>query len=126
MKDWTELVDEACAVLRLQDAEGFAPMIHWLLASKASPPNGIPPQEVSIMCLSPETIRLAYRYMAIVDRYETPGGYAESGYTPYEQELIRTKAHNELIRALSADGVDVRQRISTTELAGRIVSWLRD
>lgn len=76
------------------------------------------------MSLSAAAIRLAHRYMNIVNKYENE--FDSCGYTPRELELVRTRAHNELIEQLRAEGVDVSDRLSTTVLAEKIVAWLRD
>lgn len=83
-----------------------------------------PIAEVQPMSLSAAAIRLAHRYMNIVNKYENE--FDSCGYTPRELELVRTRAHNELIEQLRAEGVDVSDRLSTTVLAEKIVAWLRD
>lgn len=84
-------------------------------------PNGlIPPNEVTKAMLSPETIELAHAYVDFVNAYEHH--YGDSGYTPREMEMIRTLKHNELLAALQADGIDVKDRAATTDLA----RWIRE
>lgn len=84
------------------------------------------PREVIVMSLSANTIKAALKYVGIVNRYEDPDRYFNSGLTPREQELIRTKAHNDLISLLAQEGVDVSDRAATTELAQRVDTWIRE
>lgn len=85
-----------------------------------------PIAEVTLMDISENTRKLAMSYVAIVNQYDSPTGYFNSGYTPEEQERRRTLAHNKLIAALQSDGINVSDRASTTELAKKIWTWLRE
>lgn len=84
----------------------------------------IMPKEVNIMTLSANAIRLAIQYIAIVEQYEDPAAYRESGYTPTEMELRRKRAHDTLLAELKKCHVDISDRASTTELAHRCSVWL--
>lgn len=81
-------------------------------------------QEVSAMSLSAQAVKLAHRYMGIVNKYENE--FDSCGYSAHELELVRTKAHNELIAQLRAEGIDVSDRAATTDLARLVDQWLRD
>lgn len=83
-----------------------------------------PIQQVTPMSLSAQAIKLAHKYMGIVEKYDND--YTDAGYTPREMELIRTKAHNALIEQLRAEGIDTSDRAATTELARLAEQWLRD
>lgn len=83
-----------------------------------------PIHEVTPMSLSADAVKLARRYMKIVNRYENE--FDSSGYTPHEMELVRTRAHNALIEQLRAEGVDVSDRAATTDLARLVDQWLRE
>lgn len=79
---------------------------------------------VDLVELSDETKRRAARYAQIVEDYDDPETFRNKGYTPEEWERRRTKAHNEYLEALRADGVDVSDRAATTGLALKIRRWL--
>lgn len=84
----------------------------------------IPISEVNPMSLSPEVIQLAHIYVDIIDQQDR--GDFDNGLSPVELDAKRTMYHNRLIRALKECGVDVSNRLDTTELAKLIRRWVPD
>ena len=77
------------------------------------------------MELSAHAAKLARRYVEIVNKYEN--NFDTSGYSAREFELVRTRAHNELLDQLKREGVNLgKDRAATTEWAFLFDKWMRD
>ena len=77
------------------------------------------------MQLSAHAAKLARRYVEIVNKYEN--NFDTSGYSAREFELVRTRAHNELLKQLEREGVAIgKDRAATTEWAFLFDKWVRD
>ena len=84
----------------------------------------IPIKDVKMADLSPEAVQLAHLYTDVIRQQEY--GKLDSGFTDIELDAKRTRIHNKLIAALRNCGVDVSNRLSTTELAEKISRWVPD
>lgn len=89
-------------------------------------PQPQPLSEVNFMSLSAYAAKLARRYVGIVREYDDPTAYRESGYTPREMELRRTRAHNDFLDQLRAEGICVDDRAATTDFAIECDRWMRE
>lgn len=91
---------------------------------RAGEPLLIEPNEVNIMSLDAETIRLTKDYLRKVHDEEYPREASERlGMTPVELGARRRTAHNKLIEHLSRQGVNTADRAAITELAYRVDRW---
>lgn len=82
--------------------------------------------EVDPMSISVELKQKLTRYAAIVEQYESPSGYTDSGFTPREQELRRRRAHEELLAEMQRAGLDISVRAATTAWAMDVAKWIRE
>lgn len=77
------------------------------------------------MNVSAHCAKLIHRYVALVNKYEN--AFDSSGYSPREFELIRTRAHNDMLNQLRAEGIDIgKDRAATTDWAVNFDKWQRE